>query len=261
MIVKSLSTFNGIKDKGYLLTTFIIDELIAIDSGSLGIGIDLESQKKIKYILITHVHMDHIATLPIFLDNIIFKNLNIKIFSSKKNINYLKQFIFNDTIWPDLERIGEEIKRDKSYLIDFNEINPGKTFFLENYEIFPFKTTHIVPTNGIKIINTKKSKGVIFSSDTYSLNNLIGEINSDKRIKTAFIELSFPDSLKSIATRSKHLYPEKLFKSIENLEREIDIFLVHYKKSLYNEIKEDLKKYDFKVKPKFLYPGEEVKID
>ena len=261
MKIKSISIFKGIKNEGYLLSSFLIDGVLAIDSGSIGIGLNLEEQKKVKYILITHVHMDHIATLPIFLDNVIFYNSNFKIYSSKRNINYLREFVFNDTIWPDFERIGSKKNGKNNYYIDFKEVKPYLPLILEKYEITFFPSEHTVPTYGIKIINTKKKKGVIFSSDTVSLENLIREVNSDNRIKTAFVELSFPDSFKNIALDSKHLYPEKLFNSLSRIERKIDIFLIHFKKSFFKEIQEDLKKYDFKIKPKFLYPGEEIEIE
>ena len=64
------STFDG---RGHAtleqrLTCFLIDDCVAVDAGSLGIALTSDQRSKVRNIIVTHPHMDHIASLPIFID-------------------------------------------------------------------------------------------------------------------------------------------------------------------------------------------------
>ena len=52
------------------LTCFLIDDCVAVDAGSLALAATSEQRKKIREIIVTHPHMDHIASLPIFIDDL-----------------------------------------------------------------------------------------------------------------------------------------------------------------------------------------------
>ncbi len=52
------------------LVSFLIDDTVAIDAGSLGLLADLDRQRGVRHVFLTHEHVDHIASLPIFLENV-----------------------------------------------------------------------------------------------------------------------------------------------------------------------------------------------
>ncbi len=262
MVIKSISTCPENNDKGFFLSSFLVDGLIAIDAGSLGIGLEIEKQKNVKYILITHVHMDHTATLPIYIDNVIPFNFTPTIISTPENIDYLKELVFNDILWPNFERISKEKFGREDKFMKFKKVASLEKFSIEHYELKLFPSEHIVPTYGVKIIDINENIGAIFSSDTISLEKVIKEINEDDRIKAAFIELSFPNRLKKISIDSKHLYPEKFVESIKEIKRKVKIFVIHYKKPFFEEIEEELNHYkNIPIKPILISSGEEIKIE
>jgi ribonuclease BN (tRNA processing enzyme) len=45
---------------GHNLSSYLLDNTLLIDAGSITSVLDVEGQKKIRNILITHVHVDHI---------------------------------------------------------------------------------------------------------------------------------------------------------------------------------------------------------
>ena len=47
------------------LTTFLINDNIAIDAGSLGFALPGEQLAKVEHVILTHSHLDHVASLPI----------------------------------------------------------------------------------------------------------------------------------------------------------------------------------------------------
>tara|TARA_Y100000310_G_scaffold215713_1_gene216645 strand:+ start:381 stop:644 length:264 start_codon:yes stop_codon:yes gene_type:complete len=46
------------------LTSLLIDDVLAIDAGGLTSSLSFEAQQKIKAILLTHQHYDHIRDIP-----------------------------------------------------------------------------------------------------------------------------------------------------------------------------------------------------
>ena len=50
--------------------TYVINDIVAIDAGSIGFQSSIEVQRRIRHVFLSHGHMDHIASLPIFLDNV-----------------------------------------------------------------------------------------------------------------------------------------------------------------------------------------------
>ncbi|NDC64506.1 MAG: MBL fold metallo-hydrolase, partial [Planctomycetia bacterium] len=52
------------------LVTFLVNDEVAIDGGSIGLLADLRRQQRVRHVFVTHEHLDHVATLPIFLENV-----------------------------------------------------------------------------------------------------------------------------------------------------------------------------------------------
>src|SRR5207249_274484 len=52
------------------LTTMLVNGTVAFDAGSLGLYGSPEDQARVQHVFLTHAHMDHVASLPIFLENV-----------------------------------------------------------------------------------------------------------------------------------------------------------------------------------------------
>ena len=85
MKVKSVGTAGG-KTVRNLLTTFLIDEVIALDCGSVCTGLDLTAQLKIEDVFISHVHMDHVGELPLLVDNKAIYGKSLRVHISMLNV-------------------------------------------------------------------------------------------------------------------------------------------------------------------------------
>ena len=66
MNIKFLGTHNA-ESKYTKLVSLLIDDVLAVDTGSLTSELSFSEQEKIKSILITHGHYDHIKDLPALL--------------------------------------------------------------------------------------------------------------------------------------------------------------------------------------------------
>ena len=67
-LVPSSIALNGEEPSQYLIS-YLINDAVAIDAGSLGLYGSPRRQAAIKHVLISHTHIDHTATLPIFVEN------------------------------------------------------------------------------------------------------------------------------------------------------------------------------------------------
>ena len=67
----------------------------------MGIALSLEEQRKIKHVVLSHAHIDHLATLPIFLENTEeFAGTRVTIHGSEAVLDGLRRHVFNDCCGP-----------------------------------------------------------------------------------------------------------------------------------------------------------------
>jgi ribonuclease BN (tRNA processing enzyme) len=138
----------------------VIDESIAIDAGTLGMVWPLERQQKIDHVLLSHSHMDHIATLPLLLDNVYQKREHCPVIhGSEATIVALRQHIFNNSIWPDFVRLSEE----ETPFLELRAMNDEEELRCGNLTITPVSLNHIVPTSGFVVRHPEAA--VAFISD------------------------------------------------------------------------------------------------
>ena len=97
------STFdeNGTASPRQHLSCFIVDDQVAIDAGSLAMAATAVQKKQIRDIVLTHAHLDHIAGLPLFIDDL-FANLDapVCVHAAPEVIETLERDIFNWAIYP-----------------------------------------------------------------------------------------------------------------------------------------------------------------
>ena len=91
------------------LTCFLIDECVAVDAGSIALALDSEQRQRVRDIIVTHPHMDHIASLPIFIDDL-FETLQspVRVYATPEVIELLERDIFNWNVYPRFSELKNE---------------------------------------------------------------------------------------------------------------------------------------------------------
>ncbi len=215
--------------------TMQITPSTVIDTGALLSSISTGDLLKIKNVIITHCHFDHIKNLPIFADFMLsMGNNSFNVYTTEAIWEQVKAHVFNDLIWPDFSSLPNK----KSPTIRFFPIEFGKHFSLENISFLPIEMNHIVESVGFVI--KKDHVAVAYSGDTSYCDNFIDHVNDDKDIKLLCWELSFPNRLKSIAEASKHLTPSMLDSELSKIKRKLPVHTFHLKPNLEEEIKHEI---------------------
>lgn len=233
------STFNseGHATPEQRLTCFLIDESVAVDAGSLALALSGEQREKVRDIIVTHPHMDHIASLPIFIDDL-FETLKspVRVYATPEVIDLLERDIFNWNVYPRFS----ELKNEYGPVMQYVPIPAGKEFRIAHLTVTAVAVNHIVPTVGLVVSDGKSI--VAFSSDTAETDEFWNILNRAPRIDALLIEASFPNSMAKLAEVSRHFTPASLQRDLRKLNHNgLDILAVHMKPAYRETIIDELK--------------------
>lgn len=207
------------------LTCFLIDECVAVDAGSIALALTTEQRQKVRDIIVTHPHMDHIASLPIFIDDL-FETLKkpVRIYATPEVIELLERDIFNWNVYPRFS----ELKNEFGPVMEYVPIPKGDPFKVGHLTVTAVAVNHIVPTVGLIVSDGNTT--VAFSSDTSETDEFWTVINRVPRVDALLIEASFPNSMASLAEVSRHYTPASLQRDLRKLSHNgLDILAVHIK--------------------------------
>lgn len=214
----------------------LIDQYIAIDTGGLPYLGCIDAQRAIDHVLLTHSHIDHIGGLPLFLDNIYAPTPECPtVYAGEATWNCLENHLFNDQVWPDLERIaGTEFPFYRKQIIDAHR--PLK---VADYQVTPIPLEHIVPTLGY--VFESASGSALFAWDTAPFLEFDKIVQSIPNLKIIFLDASFPNQMQWLAEKSLHTTPGQFKRQIEHVAPDVRIVAVHLKPGFHDQVCEELK--------------------
>jgi len=223
------STFDG---RGHAtleqrLTCFLIDDCVAVDAGSLGIALTSDQRSKVRNIIVTHPHMDHIASLPIFIDDL-YPTLTepVRVHATPEVIELLERDVFNWNVYPRFS----DLRNNYGSVMEYVPIPIGSAFPVAHLSVIAVPVNHIVPTVGLIISDSSSS--VAFSSDTAETDLFWDVVNDTPHLDALLIEASFPDNMAELAEVSRHFTPASLGRELKKLDHNgIDVLAVHLKPS------------------------------
>lgn len=214
--------------------SFLIDGKLLLDAGTIGSVLNEEEQWGINNILITHSHLDHIRSIPALADNIIIKNIDHKVnlHSSADVITSLKDHLFNDIIWPDFSKIPSI----ENPVIEYSIIEPYCEYSIDGYMVKAIPVNHTVPTLGYRV--TSGSSTLVYTGDTGTTQD-IWKMCSGADV--LIVEVSFPNSMESMAELTKHLTSSQLMCELEKIAiLPKQILITHPKPQYYDIIRNEI---------------------
>jgi ribonuclease BN (tRNA processing enzyme) len=206
------STFeeNGCSSPRQHLTSFIIDDRVAIDAGSLGFAASELQRRQVRDVVLTHAHLDHIAGLPLFIDDL-FSELEqpVRVHASQGVIEVLERDVFNWSVYPRFS----ELTNAFGPVMEYRTMCPGVASSIAGLEIKPLAVNHSVPSSGF-LISSGATK-VVLTGDTAEMDELWDQVNAVENLKALLVECAFPDELEELAQSSFHMTPARLRRELE----------------------------------------------
>lgn len=225
---------SGAEVEGHKLPAFLVDSCLLLDAGTIGASLSEAEQRKIRFILLSHSHLDHIRGIPFLADNIMLRNKknDITIISIRCVLDALRNNLLNGTIWPDFTKIP-----DTDPVLKLREITAGQTFGIDDYEITAYSVSHSVPAVGY-IITDMKGKRLLYTGDT-GPTDIIWK--AAREINCAIIEVTFPNGMEDRAIKTGHLTPGLLVKELNKMESLPEkILITHPKPQYLKQIKKEI---------------------
>ncbi|MBI4824240.1 MAG: 3',5'-cyclic-nucleotide phosphodiesterase [Nitrospirae bacterium] len=215
---------------------FLLDNSVLLDAGTIGAVLDESAQWKIRYILITHAHLDHIKGIPFLADNIIVKNKkhSVTVMAIPSVLNSLKRSLLNGTVWPDFT----VIPNPDNAVLKLKGIKKGNTFTVNTYKVTAYEVNHAVSATGY-VIEGKGGKRLLYTGDTGPTEKIWQA--TENPVHCAIVEVSFPNKMKDMAIITGHLtaglFSGELKKMINIPER---ILITHPKPQYLKQIRKEI---------------------
>lgn len=183
-----------------------------------------EERASVRDIVITHAHLDHVAGLPLFIDDQ-FSEIRepIRIHATREVIDVLERDIFNWSIYPRFS----ELENAFGPVVEYREFRQGEAFAVNRLKIHPLEVNHKVPCSGFVISDGDAT--IAITGDTADMNGFWDAVNGFK-LSALLIECAFPDELDELAEMSRHLTPRSLFRELEKFEQtDSEIYAINIK--------------------------------
>ena len=206
------------------LTTYLVNDSLAVDAGCLGWYGSWREQARVKHVLLSHSHLDHVASLPLFLENVHqAADEPVTVYASEAVLECLRRDLFNGRLWPDLVALS----RSEAEFLRLVTIEDGRAFSVAGLRITPCAVDHVVPTLGFLLEDD--AAAVLLVSDTGPTQAIWDLANRTPKLRAVFLEASFPDSMAWLGKVAKHLTPATFAQEARKLARPVPVIAIHIK--------------------------------
>jgi len=217
------------------LACLIINDRVAVDAGSLAMAATDDIRRSVRDIVLTHAHLDHIAGLPLFIDDL-FATLDepVRVHALQDVIEVLERDIFNWSVFPKFSEIDAAFGPP----IVYRPISFGCEFQAANLSFRAFGSDHKVPSAGYIVSDGKSS--VAISGDSASLEQLTIAAENQKDLTAVLVECAFPDEFETIARNSHHMTPAILGEQLKKLDDRCPVFVINIKPNYRQQVVEQI---------------------
>lgn len=234
-ILGSSPGVDGHPSKYQYAHTYLVNGRLAVDAGCLGWHGAPADQNSIKSVMLTHSHIDHVASLPLFLENVFNPPESCpRIYGSQALLDALQTHMFNEIIWPDFFHL----LADGHPFCRTQVLEAEKTVTIEGLRITPVEVDHPVPTQAYFVDDGRDC--VLFAADSGPTERVWEIARATPNLRAVFIEASFPNSLQGLADASLHLTPRTFAAEAAKLPMGLRIIAVHLKPRYRREVVDEL---------------------
>jgi ribonuclease BN (tRNA processing enzyme) len=206
------------------LTTLLVNDAVAIDAGCLGLYGTPAEQNRVKNVFLTHAHIDHVGSLPIFLENVSDDSDECPtVHAPQAVLDVIRTDLLNDRLFPDFVRLSD----DGPHLILLEPLTPGVPVTVAGLTVTAREVDHVVPTVGYLVDDG--TSAFVFVTDTAPTEAIWALANGCPRLKAVFLEVTFPEEQAALAGIAKHLTPRQFAVEVRKVRSPVPVYAVHLK--------------------------------
>jgi len=202
------------------LSSYVVDDAVAIDAGCLGLVGDPEDQERVRHVFLSHFHLDHVASLPAFVQNTA-NGEPVHAYGHEELLDRLRTDLFNGRLWPD-----HPLRCDKGEpCLRLHALEAEVPVAVAGLTVTPVFVDHVVPTTGFVVDDGDNA--VAFGADSGPTTRLWEVARSTGRWKGCFLDATFPDDLAGLAGITGHLTPALFRREIAQFPPDVTVVAVH----------------------------------
>ena len=220
------------------VSSYLVNDDLVVDAGSVGLWGDADTQAKIGDVLLTHAHIDHVNTLPLFVENAYAPGPEAPaVHGPPEALDAVHRQLFNGEIWPDFVAMSTP----ENGFMSFNPLEVERLREIAGYRVTPVAVDHGVPAYGYLVDDG--AAAVVFAGDSGPTARLWEVANAhDVKVAAVVMEASFPDEMGWLAEASFHLTPSMFADEMDKLDGAEDVafYAVHLKPRYVERVAEQL---------------------
>ncbi len=186
--------------------SLLIDDVLAIDAGTLAASLSFAAQRRLRAVLITHQHLDHVRDIPALGMNFMLFESSLDVYTTAPILEALRSHLLDDVLYPDFTQ-----KPPPKPALRFRMVENGREETIAGYRVLPVAVNHAVPATGYQV-TSPEGKKVFYSSDTGpGLADCWRQVRPDLLL----IEVTALNKYVDFARESGHLTPSLLQGELE----------------------------------------------
>jgi Cft2 family RNA processing exonuclease len=212
-------------------TSFLVDGRLSVDAGAVATALTLEEQSRVRDVLLTHSHLDHVRDLPLLLINSDRDGEPLRVHAMQVTLDAIRAHLFNKSIWFE----AFSIPSPEAPLLSGRPLPLGRPVDVAGYRVTGYPLRHTVESAGWLV--ERDGTSVFFAGDTDQEDCLVGPVrDAGDRLHAVFLEASYPDRMADFARLTGHLTPTQLGRAARNVPDGTPILVSHLKPGFEDEI-------------------------
>jgi ribonuclease BN (tRNA processing enzyme) len=235
MIVRFLGTHNE-ESRDTRLVSVLIDDVLALDAGSLTSELSFEEQARVEAILLSHGHYDHIRDMPAFA----FNNSRrlTRVFATQEALDILSSHLVDGLIYP---KFTEKTTFLEKPALELQRLEPLRPRDIAGYTVMAVPLNHPAGAVGFEITSPQRLR-LLYATDTGPGLHEVWQNTSPQLI---IIDTTFPDRMEKTARDAGHLCPKLLLKELNDFRSTRGylprVVLIHLSPRLEGEIRDEIR--------------------
>lgn len=144
------------------LGCLLVDDHIALDAGSLAVGLSFEEQRLVRHVFISHRHYDHVRDLLVLGLSCTYMNTSIDVYATEATLKAVGDGLFGSGLYPDAR---SRPSQDKP-AVRFHTVSPYEPVSLPGgYTVVATPVVHSVEATGYEVTGPD-GRRLFYSGDT-----------------------------------------------------------------------------------------------
>jgi ribonuclease BN (tRNA processing enzyme) len=191
------------------LSSILVNGDVVLDAGAITSTLSAEEQNRIKAVLITHRHYDHIRDLPTLALAGFETGATIQVYAAAETIDALRGNLLDGTMYPNFA----EIPSAEQPRLKMVEVQPWREREIGGLLCTPVPMDHAVPAVGYRVVASGGGSFFYTGDTSGGVAKVWGDLNADLLI----VETTFPNAQAEFAELTRHLTPASLERELANI--------------------------------------------